>query len=81
MIYYDSDDEEETGQTQNALHMQAQSASLVSSSHHPLERGKELDLQTPDSPDLPMADMDMGVNSSMENLAPRGRVGLSGTIV
>ena len=51
--------------------------------HHPLERGSEFDAQTPQSPDLPMADADCSGQYSAENLTagPRSRVGLSGTIV
>ena len=49
---------------------------------HPLERGSEVDVQTPESPDLPMADTDLTEGSgSSDSLAPRARLGLSGTIV
>ncbi|KAL8609625.1 hypothetical protein ACOMHN_023761 [Nucella lapillus] len=53
---------------------------VVDPHSHPLERSNEFDAGTPDSLDLPMADMD--VTSSCDSLSdPRPRVGLSGTIV
>ncbi|KAK7094861.1 hypothetical protein V1264_006352 [Littorina saxatilis] len=91
VIYYDSsdsDDETPSQPSRSTPIFQSQplqtpiNGTTTTPPHHSLERGTEFDVQTPDSPDIPMADgVDMNGNSSTENLAPRTRGGLSGTIV
>ncbi|XP_076436844.1 potassium channel subfamily T member 2-like [Babylonia areolata] len=82
VIYYDSDDSEpepKSSTPAHTSHFQPQSLQAVTSTNHPLERSTEFDASTPDSLDLPMADMDL--TNSSDTLVSRPRLGLSGTIV
>lgn len=88
VIYYDSsDDAEEVSEpaqpTVTSYFQPGQPLmTTLPGPHHLLERASEFDVQTPESPDLPMADADLSGNGSADtSLTPRPCVGLSGTIV
>ncbi|PVD22217.1 hypothetical protein C0Q70_18023 [Pomacea canaliculata] len=67
VIYYDSTDDGVDAATITPL-QQLHSSPFHSSTHRQLERSDEFDVKTPESLDLPMADMDIG--NSLENLSP-----------
>lgn len=67
VIYYDSTDDGVDAASVTPL-QQLHSSPFHSSTHRQLERSDEFDVKTPESLDLPMADMDIG--NSLENLSP-----------